>query len=111
MQQSLNTSDTAMNASLALFIFVTAFFPLMWAAFGDAIGRRPIYLISIFIAVLANVGCALSTNVIMLIVFRAVTGIGSSSVSIHLLCLIFPEDAYYESVFLVGNVYGCGIYQ
>ncbi|ORY89210.1 major facilitator superfamily domain-containing protein [Syncephalastrum racemosum] len=80
MQEAFDTSDTAMNASLALFIFVTAFFPLIWAAFGDAIGRRPIYLISIFIAVIANVGCALSTNVVMLIVFRAVTGIGSSSV-------------------------------
>ncbi|KAI8369663.1 hypothetical protein BD560DRAFT_124906 [Blakeslea trispora] len=36
MQYALNTSATAMNASLSIFTFFTAFFPLVWATFGDS---------------------------------------------------------------------------
>ena len=80
MQYDLNTTDTAMNASLSVFTFATALFPLMWASFGDKFGRRPVYLVSFLISVIGSICCALSVNVGMLIAFRAVSAIGSSSV-------------------------------
>lgn len=85
MQYDLNTTDTAMNASLSVFTFATALFPLMWASFGDKFGRRPVYLVSFLISVIGSVCCALSVNVGMLIAFRAVSAIGSSSVCVMLL--------------------------
>ncbi|KAH8550002.1 major facilitator superfamily domain-containing protein [Umbelopsis sp. PMI_123] len=80
VQEALNTSATAINASLSIFTFFTAFFPLMWASFGDTYGRRNIYLISFSVYVVGSIGCALSVNITMLIVFRAFSAIGSSSV-------------------------------
>ncbi|KAI8581539.1 hypothetical protein K450DRAFT_231796 [Umbelopsis ramanniana AG] len=80
VQEELNTTATAVNASLSIFTFFTAFFPLMWASFGDIYGRRNIYLISFSIYVVGSIGCALSVNIGMLIAFRAFSAIGSSSV-------------------------------
>ncbi|CAO3664329.1 unnamed protein product [Umbelopsis vinacea] len=80
VQESLGTTATAINASLSIFTFFTAFFPLMWASFGDIYGRRKIYLLSFSIYVIGSIGCALSVNITMLIIFRAFSAIGSSSV-------------------------------
>lgn len=52
----------------------------MWAAAGERFGRRKIYLISFIISTLGSLFCALSVNIVMLIIFRAVSAIGSSSV-------------------------------
>lgn len=80
MQQDYQTSDTAMNASLAVYIFCIAFFPLIWASFSDKGGRRPVYLISFLVALAGNIGCGVSLNIAMFIAFRALSAIGSSSV-------------------------------
>ncbi|KAI9269725.1 major facilitator superfamily domain-containing protein [Helicostylum pulchrum] len=79
MQKYFNTSDTMLNASLSVFIFFTAFFPLIWATFGDRYGRRRLYIISFFITCVGNVCCAVSINIEMFIVFRAFSAAGSCS--------------------------------
>ncbi|KAI9244106.1 major facilitator superfamily domain-containing protein [Phascolomyces articulosus] len=80
MQQALNTTDTAINASLSVFTFVTAFFPLLWTMLSERFGRRPVYLISFFICFVGNICCAVSVNIGMFIAFRAVSAMGSSSI-------------------------------
>ncbi|KAI8097157.1 major facilitator superfamily domain-containing protein [Halteromyces radiatus] len=80
MEKAFNASDTAMNASISIFTFFTAFFPLLWASAGDRVGRRKIYLTSFMISVTGSICCALSVNITMLIIFRAFSAIGSSSV-------------------------------
>ena len=81
MQAGLNTTDTAINASLSVFTFVTAFFPLLWTMLSERYGRRPIYLISFFICLVGSICCAVSVNIAMFIAFRAISAVGSSSVS------------------------------
>ncbi|ORY89925.1 major facilitator superfamily domain-containing protein [Syncephalastrum racemosum] len=80
MQEDLHTTDTNMNASLSIFTFFTAFFPLLWASIGDKFGRRPVYLISFMISVVGSICCAESVNIGMFIAFRGFSAIGSSSV-------------------------------
>ena len=84
MQEYFQTTDTAINASLAIYIFLIGFFPVCWSSFSDVYGRRPIYLISFMIAIIGSICCAVSVNIGMFIAFRAVTALGSSSVSIFL---------------------------
>ncbi|KAJ8660379.1 hypothetical protein O0I10_003836 [Lichtheimia ornata] len=79
MQSYFDTTDTVMNASLSVFVFCLALFPLIWATFGDKYGRRPMYIISFLIAIIGMVCCAVSVNVTMFIVFRAVSAVGASS--------------------------------
>ncbi|KAI8075018.1 major facilitator superfamily domain-containing protein [Gongronella butleri] len=80
MQNDFHTDDTTMNASISIFTFFTAFFPLLWATAGDIIGRRRIYLVSFCISVIGSVCCAVSVNITMFIIFRAISAIGSSSI-------------------------------
>ncbi|KAI7857139.1 major facilitator superfamily domain-containing protein [Circinella umbellata] len=81
IQAALDTTDTAINASLGVFIFATACFPLLWAILSERYGSRPIYLISFFICVVVNICCALSVNIAMLIAFQGVSAIGSSALT------------------------------
>ncbi|KAI7847545.1 major facilitator superfamily domain-containing protein [Circinella umbellata] len=80
MQEYFKTTDTLMNASLAIYIYCLAVFPLIWATFSDIFGRRPIYLISFLVAIAGMACSAISKNVTMFILFRAISAIGSSSV-------------------------------
>ncbi|KAF7721166.1 hypothetical protein EC973_005148 [Apophysomyces ossiformis] len=80
MQDYFQTDATTINASLSVFTFVTAVFPLMWATLGEIFGRRRIYLAAFLIALIGTVCCAISINVGMFIAFRAFSAIGSSCV-------------------------------
>ncbi|KAI8874632.1 MFS general substrate transporter, partial [Backusella circina FSU 941] len=80
MQSDFNTDATTINASVSIYVFCNAVFPLVWAPFGDIFGRRRIYILSFLISMVGSVGCALSTNVGMFIAFRAVSSMGASSV-------------------------------
>ncbi|CAO3657130.1 unnamed protein product [Mucor hiemalis] len=80
MQAYFNCSATTINASLSIFTFLNAIFPLIWAPSGEQFGRRKLYLISFSIAILGTICCAASVNVVMFIVFRGVSAAGSSSV-------------------------------
>ncbi|KAI9264936.1 major facilitator superfamily domain-containing protein [Phascolomyces articulosus] len=80
MQEYFETTDTLMNASLAIYIYCLAVFPLIWATFSDVFGRRPVYLISFLVAIVGMACSAISKNITMFILFRAISAIGSSSV-------------------------------
>ena len=82
MQVKLDTTDTAINASLSVFVFSTAFFPLLWTVLSERLESRPVYLISFFIFFVGNICCAMSVNISMFIAFRAISAMGSSSVSL-----------------------------
>ena len=45
----------------------------------DAYGRKPMYICSLSIGIVASIICALSKNIVMLIVFRAVQACGATS--------------------------------
>ncbi|KAI9266772.1 major facilitator superfamily domain-containing protein [Phascolomyces articulosus] len=79
MQEYFQTTDTAINASVAIYVFLIGFSPVIWSSFSDVYGRRPIYLISFMIAIVGSVCCAVSVNIAMFIAFRAVAALGSSS--------------------------------
>ena len=89
MQAALDTTDTAINASLSVFVFVTAFSPLLWTVLGERYGCRPIYLISFFNCLVGNICCALSVDIAMFIVFQAISAMGCSSVSFFFYSFIF----------------------
>ncbi|ORX59444.1 MFS general substrate transporter [Hesseltinella vesiculosa] len=80
IQRDFQASDLMVNASISVFTFITAIFPLFWSSLSDNLGRRPVYLISFFITIVGNLGCALATNMAMFLGFRIVSAMGSSSV-------------------------------
>lgn len=61
----------------------------------DTYGRRLFYIIGISIFVLASLGCGLSQNMIQLIIFRGIQGIGGGTIMTNAFTVIadlFPPD-------------------
>ncbi|RUS19762.1 hypothetical protein BC937DRAFT_86956 [Endogone sp. FLAS-F59071] len=115
IQRDLDTTETLVNATLSMFTFFMAFFPLIWASFSDRYGRRNLYLISFIIYILGSIGCALSNNIALLIIFRGISAAGvSSTMSLGagtLADIFYPEErgaafAWYTCGPLLGPAVG-----
>ncbi|KAL1933462.1 hypothetical protein VTP01DRAFT_7552 [Rhizomucor pusillus] len=72
----LHTSMSAVNGSVSAYVVFMGLAPLVWASLSDQFGRKRIYLLSAILGIVASIICAASTNIAMLIVFRAVQAAG-----------------------------------
>ncbi|KAK9692450.1 Dityrosine transporter 1 [Basidiobolus ranarum] len=80
MQEDLMVQDVTINLTITVYMVFLAITPLIWGTLSDQIGRRLIYLVSLTIYIIGGIGCALSINIVMLIVMRAIQAIGASAV-------------------------------
>lgn len=81
LQQVFNTSETAINATVSVFMAIMAIAPLLWASWADFGGRKTLYLTSLLLFILANILLvAVPANIGALFVLRIVQAIGASSV-------------------------------
>jgi len=81
IEKDLHTTSYLVNLSVSSFMVTMAAMPLAWGVFSDVYGRRKIYIVSLFISLVAGIGSALSNNIYLLLIFRAIQGIGCSSVN------------------------------
>lgn len=82
LSRELDTSETIINMSVALYMLSMSIFPIWWSAFSEQFGRRSIYLISFTLFIIFSVLCAVSTSAPMLIVCRLLAGGASASVQV-----------------------------
>ena len=74
----LHVSLAQVNLTLTTFLVFQAISPTIVSDFADMAGRRPAYLVSYVIYVLANLGLALQNSYPALLVLRAFQSMGSS---------------------------------
>ncbi|CAL8574486.1 hypothetical protein XPA_000445 [Xanthoria parietina] len=78
----LNTSAQAINLSITIYIIFQALSPAIFATLSDSLGRRIVYLFTLSLYVLSNLGLALAQNsYAALLVLRAVQSLGASAAS------------------------------
>ncbi|KOC11630.1 bicyclomycin resistance protein [Aspergillus flavus AF70] len=81
LEHEFQVSAAAINATVSVFMAVFGFGPLFWSSYADWKGRRPLYLISLIVYIIANVLMAvLPTNFSALVFLRIVQAFGSSAV-------------------------------
>ncbi|KAJ5988142.1 MFS transporter [Penicillium waksmanii] len=83
--RQFHRTEAEINITVTVFMIVFAFGnssqPLIWSSFADWKGRRPLYIVSILVYILANVLlAAVPANYGALIVLRVVQAFGSSAV-------------------------------
>ncbi|EST07941.1 Major facilitator superfamily [Kalmanozyma brasiliensis GHG001] len=68
-------------AVLSLSIFVAGYClgPLLWGPLSEQFGRRPVFILAMFVYTAFNVGCALSKNTASILVFRFLAGTFAAS--------------------------------
>src|SRR3978361_40647 len=78
LQQSINASGTDLFWILNAYLLILAALILIGGSLGDKLGRKKIFMIGIVIFIAGSAACGLSANVIMLITFRLLQGIGGA---------------------------------
>ncbi|CEP07676.1 hypothetical protein [Parasitella parasitica] len=77
--QDLHTTTSAVNGTISAFVVFMGISPLVWAALSDTYGRKPMYIYSGIISVVSSIIGANSSNIGMLVVFRALQSFGSNA--------------------------------
>ena len=80
LRTHFNTSSQAINLTITVYIIFQALSPAIFGPLSDSLGRRPVYLITLSIYVLGNVGLALNKHSYSaLLGLRALQSIGASA--------------------------------
>ncbi|KAF9208613.1 hypothetical protein BGZ49_008273 [Haplosporangium sp. Z 27] len=80
VKEDLHTSASMISATLSVYVLVLGIMPVFWASLCEYFGRRPIYLISMSIFIIGSLLAAISKNIWVFFVMRAIQAFGSSSV-------------------------------
>jgi MFS transporter, DHA1 family, multidrug resistance protein len=79
IRESLGATPLQMQQTLSVYLAAFAFMLLFHGALSDAFGRRPVVLAALGIFVVASLGCALSADLRILLVFRALQGVSAGA--------------------------------
>ncbi|KAI7852739.1 major facilitator superfamily domain-containing protein [Circinella umbellata] len=80
IEKELSVTSQQVNLSVTVFMIFQAISPSFWSTLADSHGRRPIYLYTLFIYILACIGIALCQQYWLLLTFRMLQAFGASSV-------------------------------
>lgn len=75
----LHVSSSNINLTLTTYMIFQGLAPTIFGDLGDAIGRRPVFIIGFIIYIAANIGIALQDSFAALLVLRCMQSFGSSS--------------------------------
>src|SRR6201995_5363969 len=78
LQKSLNATGTDLFWLLNAYLLMLASLILIGGSLGDKLGRKKIFMIGIFIFILGSAACGSSPNLLFLIIFRIIQGIGGA---------------------------------
>lgn len=76
----LDTTVSVFNVAVGIYLVTLGVIPMWWSNFSERWGRRSIYIVSFILYVGFTIGCALSRNVVQLIIFRIFSGGCAASV-------------------------------
>jgi MFS transporter, DHA1 family, multidrug resistance protein len=79
MAASLDASPLQMQQTLSAYLFGFAFMQLFHGALSDSLGRKRVALAGIAVFTVASIGCALTTDVTLLIALRALQGMSTGA--------------------------------
>src|SRR6202000_2615033 len=78
LQKSLNATGTDLFWLLNAYLLMLASLLLIGGSLGDKLGRKKIFMVGIAIFILGSAACGFSPNVLFLIIFRIIQGIGGA---------------------------------
>ncbi|BDR60784.1 MDR family MFS transporter [Lactobacillus xylocopicola] len=69
-----------MNWVVSIFLFMTAVSTPLYGKLADSIGRKPVFLFGIVLFIIGSALCGQANNMVELILFRVIQGLGSGAV-------------------------------
>jgi MFS family permease len=78
-KQDLRVSVSMVTLTVTSYMILQGMAPSFWSSFADCLGRRPIYISTFIVYIIANIGLAITPNFAVLMTLRAVQAAGSSA--------------------------------
>lgn len=85
LSRDLDTSISKINLTITSYLLVSAFAPSIVGTAADTLGRRPAYIVTLAVFIVANTGLALQNSFATLFVLRMIQAAGISGVQVLLL--------------------------
>ncbi|KAH8693414.1 major facilitator superfamily domain-containing protein [Phaeosphaeriaceae sp. PMI808] len=79
ISKDLKVSLNAVSLTITSYLIIQGISPLFWGSLSDTVGRRPIYIYSFLVYIIANIGLSFSPNFAVLLIFRGLQAAGSAS--------------------------------
>jgi EmrB/QacA subfamily drug resistance transporter len=80
----------------------------LYGKLGDAHGRKPLFIVAITIFLLGSALCGLAQNMVQLVIFRAIQGVGAGGLfplTLAMVAMIVPPRARGRYQGLIGSVF------
>ncbi|KAK8084698.1 major facilitator superfamily transporter [Apiospora hydei] len=105
--QSLDTTVGMIDLAVTTYMVVSGVIPAILGGAADNMGRRPVYIVALLVYLAANIGLALQSNFVSLLILRMVQSAGSSGKVMTLLQnsndIASPsERGLYVGIFTMG---------
>jgi len=95
ISETFSMKAVSLSWVMTAYLITTAIFQVPFARLADLIGRRKGFIIGVSVFSLATFLCGLATSGIMLIVLRAISGLGAAlmfGTNMAILTAVFPAD-------------------
>ncbi|KAE8309789.1 major facilitator superfamily domain-containing protein [Aspergillus transmontanensis] len=79
ISRDLHTSMTLTTLTVTIYMIVQGIAPTFWGSISDTSGRRPVFIGTMVVYIIANIALAVSTNYGELMAFRALQAAGSAA--------------------------------
>ncbi|KAL7312101.1 hypothetical protein PS15m_007902 [Mucor circinelloides] len=79
IEKDLDITERMVNLTVTMYMVFQGIAPSFWGSLADSFGRRPVYIVTFFIYLLACIGLACTRNFETLLSLRMLQAIGSSS--------------------------------
>ncbi|EAS30990.3 multidrug resistance protein [Coccidioides immitis RS] len=77
--EEFGVSETVTLLTITLFVIGFGVGPMIFAPLSEMVGRKPVYVVTMFLAVIFLIPCAVAENIATLLVCRAIDGIAFSA--------------------------------
>ena len=98
-----------MNWVVSIFLLMTAVSTPIYGKLADRVGRKPIFLFGILLFVIGSALCGIAQNMIQLILFRVIQGLGSGAIqpiAFTLIADLYPIDKRSKMLGLNSSFWG-----
>jgi EmrB/QacA subfamily drug resistance transporter len=98
-----------MNWVFSIFLLTSAMATPIYGKFADRNGRKPVFILGLIIFVVGSSLCGLAQNMLQLIIFRALQGIGAGAIqpiTFTIIADIFPFEKRARVLGLNGSAWG-----
>ncbi|RDW70965.1 MFS transporter-17 [Coleophoma cylindrospora] len=79
ISKDLNVSLNTVSLTITSYLIIQGISPVFWGSLADTLGRRPIYIASFTVYIIANIALSFSPNFAILLIFRGIQAAGSAS--------------------------------